>query len=796
MTHQRPSVEQQEAIDAAVRGENVRVMAAPGAGKTFACLRMAESLEAAGFKVVQLTYSAALKLEWRARRMDPPDSLGYPHSFHSFASFVAARAGSLGGKDRITDDASLRALLLREPGRLPEALVADVVVIDETQDFCTLFLELLRWYQRACGGRTFQLIVVGQADQCVYKEGKGGRSPEDTKARLSFLTDDDAFGGLVAGGFTEVHFTRSFRLTPLHAAFVNRLCGTAIVGANVQSANRCPVWFCCNIHRHAEVAGRIEDFLRRYEKVQLVTGSLKETSKAAFKHIRNCLSAKGWLFADQGDKETSNKFVCYTCCGVKGTESTCSIVVGADSFSNYVTREQRFVALTRAQEQLVVFQHYENAPWFAESPNEIRAAGADVRYLEPFARCDKESEARSVHVVDLLRSAEVLGRLVDAYSTCTREEMRGVDGRAPATVDLPMRSVGFGTHSESLEHVYGILSTFEFAIRRVNLAPGFDRIFDQSYVVDSKKNGGGPDVVVRDVASALQRDGIQFPERASFLEYLRKRRLGERETVVALKTHFEKHGMAECARKLIPAREYQKIFPLSEKHALDKLKTKGSGAWTADETAHAAIAAGAYDGQHQTLAQIMHYRWATTGAHRAFLDVCCERLNGLLNEHGGDAPSEEYECGMSWWCAARDYVDSPYKITGIKGVVDCLMAFVVFEFKTKGKLETCDFVQLFLYLLLVAHVRKLRPDSLTGILFNCRTNERYVLRLRKDVDVETVLSLVLDIHFDKTRTPDAILGAAAADAAATPPSADADGDGSEGDDASWLRNNKRQRSRW
>lgn len=78
--------------------------------------------------------------------------------------------------------------------------------------------------------------------------------------------------------------------------------------------------------------------------------------------------------------------------------------------------------------------------------------------------------------------------------------------------------------------------------------------------------------------------------------------------------------------------------------------------------------------------------------------------------------------------------------------------------KTKAALEASDRVQLFVYLLLVAHHEQLPFRMLTGVLCNCRTKERETVRVRDVADAERLLSLVLDVHLDRTRSVRELLG--------------------------------------
>ena len=664
------------------------------------------------------------------------------------ANFVASKCGCIDSETTIWNDDLLRKILdvHEKPLLTDDSLVADAIIIDEAQDMCRLYYRLLCWYQHACGNARFQLIVVGQADQCVYAKGKGGRCMEDTKAHLDYLTEDSALASLVDGPFTRVHLTTSFRLTPSTAHFVNSVCGSAIVGANCTHEDKRPIWFCCNLFQYDRVGREIERFMRLYGNVQLVTGSIKEDSNAPFKHIRNWLSMRGWLFANQGDTELQNKSVCYTCCGVKGTEENCTIIIQADSFAEYVTTEQRFVAITRPREQLVVFQHYKNRPWFKESPCDFQQAGADVYFLDAFRpTTPDDAEPRAINVTALLRSAEVLHAHMHKF--CTIHENKA--DHPPHTLDLPASSVSFSTHAEQLEHAYGTIVPFAFAIGRRQEAPGFDRIFNRAIIIQN--SAGNAAAAVEAVSSVLWREGRDIPNKESLLKRLASKKMNERDTAIAIVNHLRAHNMSDVAFRIITARDYEKHFPISQRHALRKLYDKCPETWSDPDCAHAAMAAAAYDGQHYLLAQMQHYDWANTTEHRLFIGECCRRLDGLMSDSVGEC----YERPVSWTCAPRKYDGLNYEIQGIHGRIDCFLDNVVYEFKTKKALEICDDVQTFVYMLVEACASD-RSD-VKGLLFNTRTKEKRTFHLLSHVKPDLVLGAILDIHLDHMRNVDTIL---------------------------------------
>jgi superfamily II DNA or RNA helicase len=148
-----PTTEQQGVIDAVVSGFNVRVMAVPGAGKTFTMERIASALRLAGKHVLCLTYSSRLKMEWRQKN---PVHKSDIHSFHSLAC-------RLYPGQSVHNDTDLYKLL---QGTTPTTMHTryDAVLLDEAQDMCSLHYELLRAHYQG-----LQLVVMGQIRQCVFE---------------------------------------------------------------------------------------------------------------------------------------------------------------------------------------------------------------------------------------------------------------------------------------------------------------------------------------------------------------------------------------------------------------------------------------------------------------------------------------------------------------------------------------------------------------------------------------------------------------------------------------------------
>lgn len=775
------SPEQRAAVESALAGWNVRVRAVPGAGKTFTCVRLAEALEAQGQRVLQLTYTCALKNEWREKR-DVRAGFWAPHSFHSFALALYRTMGLDGALPRT--DRAVRAMLATPPHPLAREHVADVLVVDEAQDCTPLYARLLSWYRRACGA-TFRMVVVGQEDQAVFAEGRGGNCPPDERADLKFLLDDDAFADLLTdSAWRECPFTQSFRLTPTTAAAVNSLFGTHIVGCNTREPSRRPIWACVDMWNHNDAAMFIAPFIEQYgaENVQLVAPSWKEESNGHPKNIRNKLSAMGYKFEPStADADVQRgKTTYYTCQVSKGTEALCTILIGADSFAWWVNRPSKFVAMTRAREQLVVLQDASNAPWMvAASPQEMADHGFEVVMRTAFKPETKDPSPCVASVTDLLRSEGVLAPLMDTFCTWRTERAAG------APLEMP-KTVRFGQHAEALPRLQGIAIPFLFAVRAYHTTPRFDAIF--RCIVVSTKNKGGH--AIDEASRAMRLGGDELPARDELEAHMRTfvRVRSETHIARAVKEHLLKHECYEYASRVITQEDYERTFPLSQLSVLAKIQRLPLAEWSAPQAAHAALAADAFGGDHWTLHQVTDHEWVTTNA--STVDECHARLRAVL---GALHPSRvEFEVSVGLCLEqAKTYGSAPFPVLGLAGRIDCVAhrdnEAEILEIKFAGELSEEMRVQVFLYMCLWA-AQETPPGAatserrVTATLHNMRTNETLRAELPAGTPAARVVEAALDLHFDRTSTAAAVLARFRSPAATASPKHDGEEDeGAEGE---------------
>lgn len=713
------TAEQQAAVDRAVEGCNVRVRAVPGAGKTHTLIALAPRLESIGRKVLQLTYSSALKTEWREKRGEQT-GLRNPHSFHSFACVLHRYLDDPG--ERPTEDGALRRMLNHPPPTLPAHWVADVIVVDEMQDVCPLFARFLHWYAAACD-RTFQMIFVGQEEQIVYECLRG-----DKQADLQYFLKDDAFAGMLATPeWVECRFTMSFRLTPAHADAVNAVFGTSIVGCNTTNVNRKPRLNVCDMFDAIAVANEIQRLRNEYGAVQLVAPSWKTESRGPAMKIRNRLSTMGLMFADSDDSMDvkKNKIVCYTCHSVKGTESVCTIILGADDFSSWMNRPAIFVSYTRAREQLVIFQHHKQRTWILEGAScEYEERGFDVNVMVPYSpKKQSTPAARFITVTDLLRGDSLLTQFMED----TPWDMERAPDKALDVAD----TIDFNDHSENLPRLLGITIPFWYAVRDYATAPLFGRIFDP-IVVTIKDKGKQ---AIGSVHYAMTKNGKEFPTRHEFERSLLAH--SDMVLVEAIQTHLRKHGHEDYASRVISQKEYDARFPSKMRYELRRLRDASCTEWEPADIALAALASDAFDGNHCMLHQVSNYEWVSEE-----VAACC---HSHMREVCDDTATFEASVQYAFE-TARTYRQSLYPVSGLCGRVDCAVGNTIVEFKFAEQLTTSYRLQLFLYMCmwLMAHPNE---DGVTGILLNVRTGERLRMRLTDMERASTVLQQAVALHF-------------------------------------------------
>lgn len=728
------SEEQQAVVDAARSHKNVAVQACPGAGKTHTLREVEDALRRRGSSVLCLTYSSALKAEWRAKSRFRSERQ-HVHSFHSWAALLY-------GEQCACDDDMER--LLRQP--LPEGVPeSDAILIDETQDMNENHLRLLRRYVEATS--RVQLVVVGDVRQCVYDYVLNCRRRADTR----FLASPErALADVCApqNEWTFLRMSESRRLTRNMATFVNVFFGLNEEDyiRGVHAGDRPVHYYCENMfRRERQIARNIyERYIDVYgaENVKIITafrGDKQEDSTFAT-HICNILSTDYQVPLRRSNEVGTNCTVRYTFPGCKGTEAQCTIVLGANVF-NDTSFAQRFVASTRASEQLVLYQHYENEPW-GNLDMARRLDESVFQYFENEAPRLKRKMpmAKPVTVTDLCGAIDL--------SPCLIEALRAIEWRvdtpaaSPMTYSDPAMPQGTNaTFTPNYSRIYGIAGPLLFDRRRLPSTQTPDmylRIFQTIVVTASYKEFcDGLLAELRHLGHtqvALRLQSLQAKLASQYSTLLDRKSSHERkkEAMRAVEQHhlpacnpteddllrflqrfLTVHGLSDVKMRLQSASAYNLAFPVETRNALEE-RVPLTGEWTARQVVEAACAAQAYSGEHHTMAQMVHYDWADP-------NVLCEAVRRIEACVGSVCVQTEREFAVQFCAPLTGTRPSP--VCSLSGRVDVLdhKTGTVFELKFCQDLDDAAKAQLWLYMHMVAYCT---PRSIVhGKLLNTRTGE-------------------------------------------------------------------------
>ncbi len=186
----------------ALSGQNVRVEACIGSGKTTAIQALCD-LFSKNKLILYLTYNKLLKVDAKAKIKNPNVVVT---NYHGFVYPYLVRNGircSMSDSIRIFTENRLS---------IPRF---DIMIIDEYQDIELDFAEMLE-YVKSTNPR-MQIIMVGDMSQKIYD-----------KTTLDVAKWSDGF----LGTHVELEFTQCFRLQPELAAKLGRIWGKTITGVN------------------------------------------------------------------------------------------------------------------------------------------------------------------------------------------------------------------------------------------------------------------------------------------------------------------------------------------------------------------------------------------------------------------------------------------------------------------------------------------------------------------------------------------------------------------------------------
>jgi hypothetical protein len=200
-----PSLEQQTVINDLLYGKNVVVNAVAGSGKSTCVISAALQMPELNFN--QVTYNASLRTDTLAKI----DKIGVTnmmvHTYHSLAvSHYHPNAHT---------DIELRRILRENLPIQKRNFMADILVLDESQDMTPLYFAFIVKYIRDIN-HPFQILILGDHKQCLY-EFKGA----DARFLLKAADIWSHCPLLKSPAFEQRTLQTSYRITNQMADFVN-----------------------------------------------------------------------------------------------------------------------------------------------------------------------------------------------------------------------------------------------------------------------------------------------------------------------------------------------------------------------------------------------------------------------------------------------------------------------------------------------------------------------------------------------------------------------------------------------
>jgi len=366
------SQEQQLCVDDLLSGNNVLVEAAAGSGKstTFYHAAHAWIAQHPGAHIVQLCFNVILRSESQKRVR----KLGLQENIDCFT--IHALAGRMFGAS-IQDTLSLHAHLSNPDGKVTPPAEYSLCLLDEAQDLGEELFQVVNRLQHAVGG-AMRFMVVGDPRQEIY-----GYTRE---RRLDVFSDPGAYLEDNGCEWSKCTLRTSYRMTPSICRFLNTAfrhpSQPEIVAGNTTSADLLPMYV-VGSRKEDHMAGIISKLLSKYqpEEVMILSPSVglgPNRCHALASSLSRTLGIPIYSTHKSRIEVTSDmlkgKLFLSTYHQSKGYERPCVIVLGvdADGWSRErtthedgtpITHNSLHVALTRAKEQLVLFQDGCESPY-------------------------------------------------------------------------------------------------------------------------------------------------------------------------------------------------------------------------------------------------------------------------------------------------------------------------------------------------------------------------------------------------------------------------------------------------
>lgn len=331
---------QSDAIRAWTNGKNVRVIAVPGAGKSRVLIEACAKSD--GICLI-LAYNRELCDETKERiaQLRMQDWV-ICMTFHGLATYCVGPTH---------DDVTLVDRLDRlDAGAVPEEAIkrldrVDNLLVDECQDFRPTFLRLLRHVVPM--GKNAKVMTVGDPNQMLYDY------IEDDAADLCYLQRPHEFF-LSERDWETVELDETHRMTPEIASVVNGVYDTAMRSARMSLGKPVEI-YTISMWKAGPLIAKLLHGELRSECCILVP---RKKNNGPLRSAVNRLSKLGfkvWIHGIDGQdpRTKKNKLSVSTWHASKGTQKRVVIVLG---YENGADRNPGYVALTRAQDRLIIVQ--------------------------------------------------------------------------------------------------------------------------------------------------------------------------------------------------------------------------------------------------------------------------------------------------------------------------------------------------------------------------------------------------------------------------------------------------------
>ena len=357
MTLSTISIEQSDIVDKLSRGNNVKVDAVAGSGKTTTCLYIAKNNPERS--ILLLTYNAKLKMETR----DRAKILGLDNiEIHSYHAFTVKYLNPKGFKD----SGILKFLQLKK--KEPKLKFNyNIVIIDEAQDMNPTYYELSIYILSRLDNP--QIVIMGDRKQSIY---------QFNKADSRFLSMSELI--FKSSIHWETAFlSTSYRITINMANFINRCCNGALPIKAIKPGPlpRYIIFNGFNNRSYYEIKYYLDKGYK-YEDIFILAASVK-SERSPVRILANKLTEeKIPIYVPTSDEEhldediLKGKIVFSSFHQVKGLERPVVIIFGFDnSYFVYFAKDipeyeytqipnTLYVAITRAKECLSLLHDESN----------------------------------------------------------------------------------------------------------------------------------------------------------------------------------------------------------------------------------------------------------------------------------------------------------------------------------------------------------------------------------------------------------------------------------------------------